>query len=270
MLKLNIRLEQSADYRAVEELTRNAFWESSNHFCDEHLLVHKLRNIPEYIAGLDYIAELDGKLVGSVFYSKAKIVADDGHEFVGIITFGPLSVLPEYQFQGIGRALMEFSIAEAKRLGYRGIVFFGHPDYYPRLGFRRAYEFGILPQWGADDCEPLMAMPLYGGAFDGVSGKFVESDAFSDLPKSELMEFDRLFPPKASPKRQPIEMLLERLEPPARKALGAFLDPPFNWKLLADMRGISERQMLGVPGIDANAIAVIKQVMRENGKRWGV
>ena len=105
--------------------------------CDEHLLVHKLRKIPAFVPELDFVAEVEGKIVGNIMYSRAKVVDETGAEHE-VLTFGPISVLPEYQGKGIGKALLERTIAEARRLGYRAIVFYGHPDYYPRVGFRRA------------------------------------------------------------------------------------------------------------------------------------
>ncbi len=134
-MNLTIRLENPADYRTVEELTREAFWKNTDLGVTivEHLLVHKLRKSTIFVPELDYVAETDGKTVGNIMYSISKIIAEDNREHE-VLTFGPLSVLPEYQNQGVGKALVQFTIAEAKRLGYTAIVFCGEPDYYPRLG----------------------------------------------------------------------------------------------------------------------------------------
>ncbi len=66
----HLRLAQPADYRATEELTREAFWGLNHPGCDEHLLLHKLRAVPASVPELDYVAEVNGKLVGHVIYSK--------------------------------------------------------------------------------------------------------------------------------------------------------------------------------------------------------
>ncbi len=78
-----------------------------------------------------------GKIVGHVIYSLAKVMTPDAQE-IQVLNFGPLSVHTDYKRMGVGSALMRHSIAEATRLGYRAIFFYGHPDYYPKFGFRRA------------------------------------------------------------------------------------------------------------------------------------
>jgi len=106
-------------------LTREAFWVNtdSRSFIDEHLLVYKLRSTPAFMPELDYVAEINGRIVSNIMYSKAKIIATNGknHE---VLTFGPLSVLPEFQNQGIGKALMYFTIAEARRLPHNTFIDF--------------------------------------------------------------------------------------------------------------------------------------------------
>ncbi|MCL2702038.1 MAG: hypothetical protein FWE91_00300 [Defluviitaleaceae bacterium] len=86
------RLEQPADYRAVEELTRDAFWGYTGPACDEHYLVHIQRKLPSYMPELCFVAEVGGELAGSIVYTKSKIAGADGGE-TDVITFGPVSVL---------------------------------------------------------------------------------------------------------------------------------------------------------------------------------
>lgn len=100
-------------------------------------MVHKLRDLPVFVPELDFVAEVEGKIAGHIIYSLAKVVTPDNRE-IKDLNFGPLSVHPDYKGMGVGSALMHRSIAEAARLGYRVIIFYGHPDYYPRFGFRRA------------------------------------------------------------------------------------------------------------------------------------
>lgn len=180
-MKIDIRLEQPEDYRAVEELTREAFWGFMDHpTCDgEHLLVHKLRELPAYIPELDFVAEVERKLVGHIIYSRAKVVTPEGTE-VEVINLGPISVLPEYKRMGVGSALIRYSVSEAAKLGYRSIIFYGHPDYYPRFGFRRASRYGITSGDGSN-FDALMAMELYDGALEGISGRYMLlSDEWED------------------------------------------------------------------------------------------
>ena len=78
-MNISIRKEMPADHRIVEELTREAFWGNLDHpTCDgEHLLVHKLRTLPSFVAELDLVAEVDGKIAGHVIYSRAKVLTPD-------------------------------------------------------------------------------------------------------------------------------------------------------------------------------------------------
>ena len=217
-MNITIRHEQINDYRIVEELTREAFWGAMSHpTCDgEHLLVHKLRTSPSFVPELDFVAEADGILVGHIIYSKAKVVTADSRE-IEVLTFGPLSVLPAYKRKGIGSALVRHSIADARRLGYRAIVIYGHPDYYPRFGFGRGSDFGIASANGKS-FDALMAMPLYDGALDVVRGRYVE-DAVYDVDPQEAAAFDKSFPPKAPAVLTSVESVAAKLTPPMVAAL---------------------------------------------------
>lgn len=193
--KVTIRTENENDHREVEELTRKAFWreeriEKIGIGCNEHYMVHRLRK-ENGIMELNLVAEIDGQIVGHVIYSRAHILKPDGVKF-DVINFGPLSVLPEFQKQGVGSALMEYSIKEAKRLGYGGILFFGHPTYYPRFGFVEAKEFDIKSKWG--NFPAFMAMELKEGFFKDVTGTYVESEIYDENATKELAaEYDRKF-----------------------------------------------------------------------------
>ena len=198
-MNLHIRIETPDDYYAVEALTREAFWEfwetDGRVICDEHLLVHRLRFAPSFVPDLSLIAELDGKIVGHIIYSKSKVVSDFGHEHE-VLTFGPLSVLPEVQKRGVGQSLMHYSFDVARRLGYRAVIIYGHPDYYPRVGFRHAAEVGITDPDGKS-FDYIMALPLYDGALDGISGKHYIDPVYFALTQEDTLEFDKRFPPKA-------------------------------------------------------------------------
>jgi predicted N-acetyltransferase YhbS len=256
-LDIRLRLEETADYRLVEELTREAFWGMNRPSCDEHLLVHKLRKIPAFVPELDFVAEVEGKIVGNIMYSRAKVVDETGAEHE-VLTFGPISVLPEYQGKGIGKALLERTIAEARRLGYRAIVFYGHPDYYPRVGFRRAAEFNITAASGRSP-DALMAMPLYDGELDDISGRFYEDSVFQIDPK-EAAEFDKGFPAKEMRVMEPIDILLEKLAAPAQNA---FRERGI--KELAALTRYSGREIASWSGIDETAKALINETLVEYG-----
>ncbi|MBS6640868.1 MAG: N-acetyltransferase [Clostridiaceae bacterium] len=142
-----IRLEQPGDQCAVEALTRDAFWDVYKPGCDEHLVAHRLRTHPDFIPELDFVALSGDKIVGNIMYSRAAIVQPDSTRFP-IVIFGPLSVHPDYQRQGVGAALVRHSLEQAKALGFAGVALTGSPDYYPRFGFRPGRGFGITDAEG--------------------------------------------------------------------------------------------------------------------------
>lgn len=190
-MSMVLRREGEADYEAVENLTREAFWDMFKPGCDEHLLVHKLRRVPAFVPELDFVAVEDGQIVGHIIYSRAKVVGDDGnaHE---VITFGPVSVLPSLQKKGIGSALIEHTMKLAREMGYRGIVIFGHPAYYPRFGFENAERFGITTADGVN-FDAFMALELREGSLKGITGRFHEDPVFK-IDEDEMEAFDRRFP----------------------------------------------------------------------------
>lgn len=195
ILNIKIKNEEEKQWRAVEELTRKAFWkdeyiEKIGVGCDEHYLAHTLRTAPEFIPDLDFVAEVEGKLVGNVMYSMAYVIKPDGSRH-DVLNFGPLSVLPEYQKQGVGSALMEHSLKKAKEMGYGSVIFFGHPTYYPRFGFKEAKEFGITTNRG-DNYPAFMAMELIPGDLDGVTGKYYECPLYH-VDDEKAREFDENF-----------------------------------------------------------------------------
>jgi len=196
-IPITIRLEKPEDYRTVEEITRAAFdspdrIDRSKINCPmEHHIVHRLRN-KDGVMDLDFVAEISNKIVGHIIYSRAHILQPDGSK-VDVLNFGPISVLPDYQKAGVGSALMKHSILQSKKLGYGAILFFGHPDYYPRFGFVEAKEFGITDCNG-DNYPAFMAMELVEGYLENVSGKFIEADIYNDdLNREQAKEFDKRF-----------------------------------------------------------------------------
>jgi len=264
-MNLTFRPETPADYHAVDNLTREAFWRLSDpgqQITDVHLLVYRLRLAPSFIPELSLIAERDGVMAGHILYTKTKIVDDQGTEHA-MVKFGPLSVLPAYQNQGIGKALMRRSFDVAKKLGYRAVFIFGHPDYYPRVGFRRAAEFGVTTSDGSS-FDAFMAYPLYDGALDGITGKFYYDPVYDQLTEKDALEFDKRFLPKERYIPKPIGLLLERLEPAARAAIEAK-----KVQSLESMNNYSEREITALPGIDGRALDTIYSVMKEHDWAWG-
>lgn len=190
---IQLRNERPEDYRAVEALTREAFW---NHYapgCSEHYLLHLLRNSNAFLPHLDFVAERDGLLVGNIVYSRAAIAGDDGNRHA-VITFGPISVLPKEQGKGVGSMMIEHTKAVAKDLGHSAILIYGDPDYYCKFGFVPAQRYGITT---SDDwyAAALLALELTDGALRHCSGRFLEDNLFN-VDETAVRAFDQSFPPK--------------------------------------------------------------------------
>ncbi|MCL2852238.1 MAG: N-acetyltransferase [Defluviitaleaceae bacterium] len=266
-MSISLRLETPRDYYSVEELTREAFWKlfwySDQQICDEHLLVRRLRECPSFVPELDYVAEQNNKLVGHIIYTTGKIVDESQKEHT-MLTFGPLSVHPSYQHRGIGKALMLHTFGEARRMGYRAVIIFGHPDYYTRVGFQRASRFGITTSDGKV-FDPFMVYPLYDGSLDGIQGKYYLDPVYDTLKQDDALEFDKIFPPKKRHIPAPINALLNRLEPDARAAILSL-----DFKTLNALQTISERELSMLNGIDEKALKIIRAVMLEHGSKWGI
>ena len=188
-----IRRETEADYRAVEELHRNAFWNVQVPGCSEHYLAHVLRKHPDFIPELDLVYELDGKIAGNVMYTKSELLEEGGNS-TGILTFGPIGVAPEYQRRGIGKALLEASFDIAAGLGYPAIAIFGDPDNYVARGFRSCKRYSVCLE---GDVYPaaLLVKELKPGFFDGRKLVFRESPAY-EIQERDAEAFDAGFPPK--------------------------------------------------------------------------
>lgn len=190
---MEIRLETQKDYRAVEEVTREAFWNFYVPGCNEHFILHNMRKSKDFIPELDFIALKDGKIVGNIVYTHSKIVKENGGE-QAVVTFGPLSVLPEFQNKGIGGALIKHSISKAKEMGFKAILIYGYPGYYKRFGFVGGVKLGISRSDGLFP-KALLVFELYESALHDIRGKFIEASLFETNPE-ELEEFDKSFPAK--------------------------------------------------------------------------
>ncbi len=191
MNNIIIRKETKEDYYATELMTMRAFWNLNGPGCNEHLLVNKLRAAEEFLPKLSRVAELDGKIVGAIFYSKAKVV--DGEKENEVLTFGPLAVEPTCCNSGIGSLLLKKTLPLAKESGYKGIVICGEPGYYPKHGFVTCDHFDIHhPAFGNTDA--FMALPLNDG-FEEIHGLFYDASIFEECEdEDEIREFTKGFP----------------------------------------------------------------------------
>lgn len=190
---LILRLESPAEYREVEHVTREAFWNHHVPGCDEHYLAHALRDASCFLPELDFVADQKGRIVGNIMYTRALIYGDDGVNYP-VLSFGPISVLPDWQKKGVGGALICHSLAVAKELGHTAVLIYGDPAYYSRFGFVAAEQFRI----GTSDghyAAALQAIELVPGALDGKAGRFQEDKAY-EIDEDRSAQFDRDFPVK--------------------------------------------------------------------------
>jgi len=186
-----IRNEEKEDYRTVEQLVREAFWNLYVPGCNEHYVLHNLRKSNDFIPELDFVAEKEGQIVGQIAYSRGIIKGRQG-EAKDVVTFGPVSVLPAFQKRVIGSALITHTINLARDMGYPAICIYGDPRYYSRFGFGCAEKYEIKT---ADDkfAVALQVLELRQGALNDVSGRFIESAAFA-VDETEFARYDATFP----------------------------------------------------------------------------
>lgn len=191
-----IRRETPAEYTEVENLTREAFWNVYRPGCVEHLLLHRYRQLPEFVPELSLVLEVDGRIAGHIMYSHAELRRDDGTA-LPVLVFGPVSVLPEYQRLGHGAALIRHTLAAAAESGFGAVVITGSPDYYRRFGFVEAKTLGIHYD-GVPRDEPvpyLLARELQDGYLSGFSGVYRDPPGYA-VDDAEVEAFDARFPPK--------------------------------------------------------------------------
>lgn len=194
-MQFTIRQEKESDFRQVEELTREAFWNLYVPGCNEHYLVHVMRNHPDFIKELDFVAEYDNKIIGNIMYLKSHVIdKNDPKHILDTITFGPLSVLPEFQKKGVGASLVKHSMQKALEMGYRAVIIYGHPHNYCKHGFKNGKDLGISDPEGMYPYG-LLVLELEKDVFKDYEWKFFQSDVY-DIDPEKVEEFDSGFIPK--------------------------------------------------------------------------
>lgn len=175
---LIIRKEIPSDYDRVFELTTKAFETMPFSEGNEDKLVVRLRNASAFIPELSLVAELGGQLVGHILFTP--LVVDNGQEQFQSLVLGPVSVLPEFQKQGIGSQLILAGHQKAKELGFQSVILIGHPEYYPRFGYKPASTWGIKTQIPLPSDDVFMAVELVEGGLSGVSGMVIFPPEFGE------------------------------------------------------------------------------------------
>ncbi|ORX46848.1 acyl-CoA N-acyltransferase [Piromyces finnis] len=186
-MNIEIREEKPEDYFETEEMVRRSFYNVYNPGCTEHLLVHIMRKHEDFLPELSKIALVDGKVAGLIMYYKSYIQTND--KTLTIASFGPLCVDHKYKNMGIGSRLLNETIPLVKEAGFRGIMIFGEPNYYPKFGFKSAREFGLTDMEG-NAFDALMGMELVENGLHIEGGKFKETDAINLCTEEALLELE--------------------------------------------------------------------------------
>lgn len=157
---VHVRRERPGDEAAIARVNDEAFGGP-----DESRLVGAVRQAGH--AAISLVAEVGGRIVGHILFTAVTVGSlESGLATLGL---GPMAVLPERQRQGIGSALVEAGLRECARLGCAAVVVIGHPEFYPRFGFRRASTYGLQSEYDVPD-EAFMALELVAGALAGQRG----------------------------------------------------------------------------------------------------
>ena len=189
-MNIVVRNEAKADYRKVEDITRKAFWNLYFPGCNEHYLVHIMRDHKDFIKELALVATINEKVVGNIMYMKS-YVKNENDEVIDTLTFGPVSVHPSYQKQGIGSTLIKKSIEKAKENKYKAIIIYGYPHNYCKHGFKSSKDFNISNKEGKYPYS-LLVLELEKDVFKDHSWKYYDSDAYI-MDEKKVDEFDKLF-----------------------------------------------------------------------------
>ena len=191
-----IRLEKQEEYREVENMVRESFWNVYRPGCLEHYVLNQLRHDPEFIPELDFVMEEEGKLIGQNMFMRATIKADDGRD-IPIMTMGPICITPERKRKGYGKILLDYSLEKAKELGCGAVCFEGNIDFYGKSGFTQASTFGIryhgLPE--GEDASFFLCKELIPGYLDGITGEYATPQGYF-VDEAETEMFDQAFPVK--------------------------------------------------------------------------
>lgn len=188
-----IRTEKEKEYREVENLVRESFWNVYRPGCLEHYVLHQLRKDAAFVPELDFVMEADGQIIGQNMFMKAFIQADDGRQ-IPIMTMGPICIVPDLKRKGYGKILLDYSLEKAKELGCGAICIEGNIDFYGKSGYRQASEFGIRYHGLTedDDASFFLCRELIPGYLDGITGEYAPPQGYY-VDEQEAEAFDKTF-----------------------------------------------------------------------------
>ena len=191
-----IRHERKEEYREVENLVRESFWNVYRPGCSEHYVIHVLRDDPAFVKELDFVMEKDGKLIGQNIFMKTTIEADDG-KTIDVLTMGPIGIAPELKRKGYGKAILDYSLEKAAEMGFGAVLFEGNIGFYGKSGFDYASKFGIRYHDLPEDADSsfFLCKELIPGYLDGITGVYQTPKGYY-VEDADVEEFDKNFPPK--------------------------------------------------------------------------
>lgn len=197
---MKIRLEKPEDFKAVENLIRESFWNVYRPGCLEHFLMHELRKTDEFIKELDFVLEVDDTIIGQAAFVRSVIQLLDGR-FLLACTLGPICIDPKYQKLGYGKILLDYAIVEASKLGYKAILLEGNFDFYSKCGFKKASDYNIkyhgFPE--GEDQSFFLCRELQEGVLNNIKGEYATPVVYL-VNENNLEEFDKQFPKKIKKK----------------------------------------------------------------------
>ena len=196
---MEIRLEQPQDYREVENLTREAFWNVYRPGCTEHYVLNRFRDNPDFIPELDLVMEEDGRIIGHVMFSKAQIIKKDGSTLPSW-TFGPISIHPDYKRKGYGLKLLQHALEKAREMSIGVLTMEGNIDFYKHAGFVLASSLNIHYHAEPEDAVVpyFLAQELIPGYLDGIEGTYTPPMGYfvADMDPEAFEAYESTFPPK--------------------------------------------------------------------------
>ena len=166
-MKINIRKELTTDHLAVFNLIKKAFANETFSDHKEQFLVNRLRKSTAFIPELSIIAESNSQVVGHILLTKINIV--NNQQSNPSLALAPISILPNFQKQGIGSKLIKYAHKKAIKMGYTSIILLGHPDYYTKFGYRPTENFGINLPFDVPK-EYCMAIELINDSLNAIQG----------------------------------------------------------------------------------------------------
>lgn len=193
---VTIRLEKQSEYKEVENLVRESFWNVYRPGCSEHYVLHTLRNNPAFVKELDFVMEKDGQLIGQNVFVKTVIKTDAGKD-IEVLTMGPICITPEFKRKGYGKILLDYSLEKAVGLGYGAVLFEGNIGFYGKSGFDYASKFGIKYHDLPEDADSsfFLCRELKPGFLNGITGVYQTPQGYY-VSDAEVEEFDKQFPAK--------------------------------------------------------------------------